>query len=184
MYANTHQRLVSNSKDNLFFPRASKTNEDILYRYVLDLSLVVVFRIIAEDDALHFVGCPAKPAVIIVSEDGLELGLRACDVAHITNTHAQSARQNTAQMSGRVGELVCLMISAVHRDEDTQIVLAGHNLDGGTGELGCNLVEALGMKALFGAINVESADWRVMRGLLCQVGNPHWLCRVGCRLSD
>lgn len=48
-------------------------------------------------------------------------------------------------------------------------MLAGHDLDGGASELCCDLVEAAGAEALFRASNVESADRRVVRGLLGEV---------------
>lgn len=62
-------------------------NEDIFYWYVFDLSFVVVFRIIVEDDVFYFVGCLVKLVVIIVLEDGFEFGFRVCDVVYIINIY-------------------------------------------------------------------------------------------------
>jgi hypothetical protein len=72
-------------------------------------------------------------------------------------------------MGRGVCELVCLIVPLLEGDEDAKVVLAGRDLDGGTGELGRDLVEASSVKALLGAADVEGADGWVMRRLLSQV---------------
>lgn len=180
----TRQRLGTQSKDNLLLPGTAEPDEDVFLRDVSDFVLVVVLWVVAEDDALHLVGASTEPAIIVVVEDRLELGLWACDVGHIAHGHAQGAPKDAAKMGSRVLQLICFMIATLHSNEDTQVVLARHHLDRGARKLGRDLVEALGMKALLGAADVESADWRVVGGLFCEVRNTDWLGWVGDGLRD
>lgn len=84
-------------------------------------------------------------------------------------------------MSGRVCQLVCFVVPLLERDKDAKVVLAGHHLDGGAGELGCDLVETLGVEALLRAVDVECADGRMVRGLLGQVRDPDGFRRFRVR---
>ena len=76
-------------------------------------------------------------------------------------------------MSRRVSQLIRLVVAALDGDEDAQVVLAGHHLDGGARELGRDLVVAPGVQAAIWTANVKGADGRVVRCLLGKVGNPY-----------
>lgn len=78
-------------------------------------------------------------------------------------------------------QLVCLVVPLLQRDENAKIVLAGHHLDRGASELGCDLVETLGVQALLWAVDIERADGRVVRRLLGQVGDPDGFRRLRVR---
>lgn len=130
---------------------------------------MVIFGIVVENNTIDLVGAAAEPAFVDVVKDRLDLGLRAGKVGHFANRDTQSAAKDAAEVSSGVSELVCLAIAVIEGDENAEIVLARHDLDGGTGELCCDLVKAAGTEALFGARNVESADGRVMGCLLSEV---------------
>lgn len=76
-------------------------------------------------------------------------------------------------MGGRVFQLICLVVPSLEGDEDSEVVLAGGDFDGGTGELGADLIVSPRMDSFFRAADVEGADWRVMRRLFGQVGYPN-----------
>lgn len=180
----THQRLGPNRKHNLLLPRSTQTDEDILLRHVLDLNLVVVFWIVAKDDALDLVGGAAQPALVVVAENRLELRLGACDVRHIANRHIERTPEEPPEMGSRVLELVGLVVSLVDRDKDSEVVLPRHHLDRRSGELGHDLVKSASVDPLFGAIDVKGAHGGVVRRLLRQVANADWLGRVRRHFGD
>lgn len=84
-----------------------------------------------------------------------------------------------------MSELVCLPISLVQCDEDAHVVLARQHLDRGACELGGDLVETSSGDTLLGAGDVKCADWRVMRGLLGEVGDAdEAVVLAGAMLGD
>ena len=58
-------------------------------------------------------------------------------------------------MSGRVRELVLLIVALVQGDEDAEVMLTGRDFDGCPCELRRELVEAARRQTLFGALDVE-----------------------------
>lgn len=180
----TYYWLGTHCEHDLLSPRTTQSHEDVILRHVLDALLIVVLGVVSEDDALDLVRRPAQPALVKVVQDRLELRLRAGYVGHVADGHAQRAAEEPADMGRRVGELVRLVVAAFDGDEDAQVVLAGHHLDGRTRELGRDLVEAPSAQALLRAADIEGADGRVVRGLLGQVRDAHGLGRVRGHLRD
>lgn len=180
----TYKGLGSQSKLDLVLPRAAQPHQNILVRNVLDFCLVVVLGVVSKNDAFHLVGRPPQPALLEIVEDSLELGLRTGDVGHVAHAHAEGAAEETAEMRGRVFELVGLIVPLLKRDKDAQVVLAGAHFDGRARELGTNLVEASCVNLLLGALDPKGTDGRVVRGLLGQVGDSHRGVGVLGRLRD
>lgn len=87
-------------------------------------------------------------------------------------------------MGRGVRQLVRLVVTPLHGDEDAEVVLPRHHLDRGARELGRDLVEAFGVEPFLGAADVEGADGRVVRRLFRQVGDADRLCRAGHRPRD
>jgi hypothetical protein len=82
-------------------------------------------------------------------------------------------------------ELVCLVVAFLEGNEDAKIVLARGDSDGRASEFGTYLVIAPRMDALFGTADVESANGRMVGGLLGEVGYPDGAARgVGRCLDD
>lgn len=175
----TYHWSRAKSKDDLFPPWTIQSGENVFLRHVLDTRLVVVFGIVAENDAVDLVGGAAQPALLDVVENGLDLGLGAGNVGCVADGDAKGAAEDAAEMGSGVGELVLFAVAAVEGDEDAKVVLAGEDLDRGAGKLGGNLVKAASADAALGAGNVESADGRVVGGLLGQVGDGERLGVVG-----
>lgn len=77
--------------------------------------------------------------------------------------------QEAAQICSGVRKLILLVVPSVQIDEDALVVDARNDLDAGAGEFGAQLVKAIGRDALFGAVDVEGGDGRVVRGLFSEV---------------
>jgi len=89
-------------------------------------------------------------------------------------------------------ELVFLVVSVLQIDEDAQVVCTSHYAYARAGKLGTELIVAPRADAFFRTINVEGGDWRMMRGLLGDIGDRYKLAvafetagaargqRVGC----
>ena len=167
--APTHHWLGPKSEGNLLLPRAGEPDQNVRLRYVSDLGLVVVLGIVAEDDTFHLVGRPAQPALVEILQDRLQSSLGARHISHVSHAHAQGTSKDTAEVRCRVLQLISLVITLVQGDEDSQVVLAGHDLNRSARELGRDLVIAPGIETLLRAADVEGADWRVVGGLLSQV---------------
>jgi hypothetical protein len=157
-----HQWLGAQGENNLLLPWPAQPHKDVLLGDIGNALLVVVLRVVTEDDAFHFVRGPTKPPLVEVVQDRLELRLRAGDVGHIADRYAQGAPENAAQVRRRVRQLVCFVVAPLYRDEDAQIVLSRHDFDGSARKLGRDLIEALGVDALLGAADIECADGRVV----------------------
>lgn len=112
-------------------------------------------------------------------QDRLQLGLGASNIAHIADSHVQRSPEEATQVSCRVRQLICFMVPPLDRDEDAQVVLSGRHSDRRASELGCDLVETLGMDALLRAVDVKCTDGRVMGGLLGEVRDAHRFRGVG-----
>jgi hypothetical protein len=72
-------------------------------------------------------------------------------------------------MSGRVGELVLLIVALRKCNEDPQIVLPRSDFDACASKLGRNLVEASRRESLLGTIDEESRYRWMMRCLFSEV---------------
>jgi hypothetical protein len=128
----------------------------------LNSRLVIVIRIILEDNAINLVCCASQPALLHIVQNDLDLGLGACDVSEFADRYAQSSAEKTAQMGRRVGKLVGLPITLFEGYEDAHVVFTGKDLDGGTCELGSDLVKTAGSDTLLGAGDIEGAHRGVM----------------------
>jgi hypothetical protein len=83
--------------------------------------------------------------------------------------------QEAAQVRCWVSQLVLFVVSVLQRDEDAEVVRASHHAHACSGKLGTELVVAPCADAFLRALNVESRDRRVVRGLLGQVRDGHRL---------
>lgn len=72
-------------------------------------------------------------------------------------------------MSCRVLQLVGLVVPLLQRYENAQVVLSRADLDGGTGELGADLIKPASMKALVRAVDIKGTNWRMVGSLLSEV---------------
>lgn len=81
-------------------------------------------------------------------------------------------------------ELVGLIAPLLQCYENAQVVLTRADLDRRPGELGTDLVESSCINSFLGAVDPKGAHWRVMGGLLGQVGDSHGSGRVLGRLRD
>lgn len=77
-------------KDNLFSPRAAESGQNVLVGYVLNPRLIIVFRVVAENDTVNPVSGAAQPAFFDVVQDCFYLGLGALHISHLANGHAES----------------------------------------------------------------------------------------------
>jgi hypothetical protein len=114
----THHRLRPQRKDDSLPPRPVQPAQNVRLRHILDRHLVVVVRVVTEDDAVNLVGGAAEPALLDVVEDRLEPGLRTRYVGDLAHADAEAAPQKAAEVRGRVGELVRLVAAALEGDED------------------------------------------------------------------
>jgi hypothetical protein len=177
-YRNFVERLVPKRVMYLVLPVTFYPCEDVLFGHVLDLRGGVILCVVFEDHALDLVLCPSEPAFFEVLEDDLQTRLGAGDVAGVGNGDAEGScplsvhcigcclsvptSQETAQICCRVGQLVLLVIPVLERDEDAEIVRAGHHAHACSGELCAQLVVAPRADALLGAVHVEGGNGGVV----------------------
>lgn len=176
----TYEGLGTEGEHDLFPPRSTQASKDILLRNILYTQLVIVLGVILENDSINLVCRSSQPSFIHIMKDDLDLGVWASDIRHFTDRNTQTTTQQTAEMRRGVRKLVLLASSPVHGNEDAQVVLTSSNLDASARELGSDLVKSFGANTLLWARDVEGTDWRVVRCLLCEIGDADGL-GVGCR---
>ncbi|EEQ35569.1 uncharacterized protein MCYG_08388 [Microsporum canis CBS 113480] len=129
---------------DLVVPGALDLGQEVCGRDVPEAGPVVPVGVVAEDGAGDPVLGLAEPAVLEVLQYGLGPGLGAGDVAGVRHGDGEGATQEAAEVGGRVGEPVLLVVPAGEGDEDPEIVLPGSDADAGAGELGADLGRSRG----------------------------------------
>lgn len=66
-------------------------------------------------------------------------------------------------------KLILLIVSVLQGDENAQVVRACNYSNTCAGEFGAQLIVTLGADALLRAVDIESRDGRVMRGLFGEI---------------
>ena len=163
-----YNRFRTDSKDHLLFPGAVQPCQHVRIRNVLDANLVIFFRLVRENDAIHNVD-GSRPTLVAVVEDALDLGLGTRDVALLTHCDVQAAPEEATEVRIWMCELVGLLVALLEGDEDAEVVLAGHDFDARAGKPCRELVEAFGAEAPLGTADVEGRDGWMVRGLFCKV---------------
>jgi hypothetical protein len=134
----------------------------------------VLVWIIPEHDTVQFVLVLSEPAFFQIVQDDLDLGFFARNETHIGHRDRQSTSQYPTEMSGRMSQLVLLIVSILEVNEDTQIVSSRRDADACTCEFGAQLIEASRSNSLFGAIHPECRYWWMVGCLLGDIGYLDW----------
>ena len=144
-------------------PGALEAGKDVCFGDVFDLAVLGFGgRVVGVDDAVDFVLGFAEPAFFEVVEDDSYAGLWAGDEAGVCDCDGQAASDKATELSDGVGELVFFVVMGAEVDEDTEVMDPGRDFDGGAGEFGGQLVEAIGSDLFFWAGYPIGRDWWVV----------------------
>ena len=72
-------------------------------------------------------------------------------------------------MSSRVAQLVLFIIPLLDVDKNPQVMFTRYHADARTGEFSTDLIKTPSRHSAFGAVDIESGHWRVVRCLFGQV---------------